>query len=117
MFVGLTGCAMHRVPNVNGYVDGSGAAAAENGVMGGPCETCRNGCRGAAVIHRTVSFTRDQPACPSCACQGRCPCRGAGAGGEEGDPGGPPVGAVTYPYYTVRGPRDFLARNPPSIGP
>jgi hypothetical protein len=30
---------------------------------------------------------------------------------------GPPVGAVTYPYYTVRGPRDFLAKNPPSIGP
>jgi hypothetical protein len=30
--------------------------------------------------------------------------------------GGPPVGTVTYPYYTVRGPRDFLADNPPSIG-
>jgi hypothetical protein len=24
---------------------------------------------------------------------------------------------VTCPYYTVRGPRDFLAPNPPSIGP
>ena len=23
---------------------------------------------------------------------------------------------VAYPYYTVRGPRDFLASNPPSIG-
>ena len=31
--------------------------------------------------------------------------------------GGPPVGTVTYPYYTVRGPRDFLANDPPSIGP
>jgi hypothetical protein len=30
---------------------------------------------------------------------------------------GPPVGQVTYPYYTTRGPRDFLARNPNSIGP
>ena len=30
---------------------------------------------------------------------------------------GPPTGAVTYPYYTVRGPRDFLAKNPGSIGP
>jgi hypothetical protein len=30
---------------------------------------------------------------------------------------GPPVGQVAYPYYTTRGPRDFLARNPPSIGP
>ena len=30
---------------------------------------------------------------------------------------GPPVGQVAYPYYTVRGPRDFLQNNPPSIGP
>jgi hypothetical protein len=30
---------------------------------------------------------------------------------------GPPVGAVTYPYYTIRGPRDFLLNNPPTIGP
>ena len=30
---------------------------------------------------------------------------------------GPATGAVTYPYYTVRGPRDFLAKNPSSIGP
>ncbi len=30
---------------------------------------------------------------------------------------GPPTGAVAYPYYTNRGPRDFLARNPGNIGP
>jgi hypothetical protein len=30
---------------------------------------------------------------------------------------GPPTGAITYPYYTTRGPRDFLAKNPESIGP
>jgi hypothetical protein len=30
---------------------------------------------------------------------------------------GPPTGAVTYPYYTVRGPRDFLAEDMPSLGP
>ncbi len=32
-------------------------------------------------------------------------------------PHGPPVGQVTYPYYILRGPRDFLVDNPPSIGP
>jgi hypothetical protein len=32
-------------------------------------------------------------------------------------PAGPPTGAVAYPYYTTRGPRDFLAKRPPSIGP
>ncbi|MEI6163983.1 MAG: hypothetical protein WCR23_06290 [Planctomycetota bacterium] len=40
---------------------------------------------------------------------------------QSGDPGvgpaGPPTGAVAYPYYSTRGPRDFLAKNPPSIGP
>jgi hypothetical protein len=29
----------------------------------------------------------------------------------------PSAAAVAYPYYTVRGPRDFLVDNPPSIGP
>lgn len=36
---------------------------------------------------------------------------------EVQGPPGPPVGQVAYPYYTTRGPRDFLARNPGDIGP
>jgi hypothetical protein len=31
-------------------------------------------------------------------------------------PQGPSTAQVGYPYYTVRGPRDFLINNPPSIG-
>jgi hypothetical protein len=31
-------------------------------------------------------------------------------------PQGPPSAHVAYPYYTIRGPRDFLLDNPPSIG-
>jgi hypothetical protein len=31
-------------------------------------------------------------------------------------PQGPPSAQVAYPYYTTRGPRDFLMDNPPSIG-
>jgi hypothetical protein len=30
---------------------------------------------------------------------------------------GPPVGQTAYPYYTVRGPRDFLQSNPQPLGP
>ncbi len=45
------------------------------------------------------------------------PARGGGAAMAEAGPSGPPTGAVTYPYYTNRGPRDFLADDPPSIGP
>lgn len=40
-----------------------------------------------------------------------------GVGGTNLGAAGPPTGAVAYPYYTVRGPRDFLDPNPPSIGP
>lgn len=29
---------------------------------------------------------------------------------------GPPTGQVAYPYYSVRGPRDFFVDNPPTIG-
>jgi hypothetical protein len=39
------------------------------------------------------------------------------SGGEYEFAAGPPTGATSYPYYTTRGPRDFLARNPRSIGP
>ncbi|MEZ6103396.1 MAG: hypothetical protein R3E01_31010 [Pirellulaceae bacterium] len=39
------------------------------------------------------------------------------ANGICGRPPGPSSGAVTYPYYTTRGPRDFLMSNPGSIGP
>jgi hypothetical protein len=39
------------------------------------------------------------------------------AGGQYEFAAGPPTGGVTYPYYTNRGPRDFLAKNPRSIGP
>jgi hypothetical protein len=31
-------------------------------------------------------------------------------------PQGPPTPQVAYPYYTTRGPRDFLLDNPPTIG-
>ncbi|MHC4403835.1 MAG: hypothetical protein ACYTG0_29610 [Planctomycetota bacterium] len=46
------------------------------------------------------------------------PCgHGSGLGRRGDDCPGPPSGAVTYPYYTLHGPRDFLARSPRPIGP
>ena len=44
---------------------------------------------------------------------------GFGRGGMPMDGaygGGPPSAQVAYPYYTTRGPRDFLINNPPSVG-
>ena len=64
------------------------------------------------------------------ACGDPSNCESAGLSGLGRDPdcragrmrrsdtaAGPPTGTITYPYYTVRAPRDFLAPNPPSIGP
>jgi len=42
-------------------------------------------------------------------------CRGKAAGGQQQQAGS--GGAVSYPYYTTRGPRDFLETHPQSIGP
>lgn len=47
----------------------------------------------------------------------RCRDRGCRECCEESYAPGPPSGAMAYPYYTVRGPRDFFADNPSSIGP
>jgi hypothetical protein len=71
-----------------------------------------------------------EPSCPNCQqCGGPCGhcgnctpmpncCDGHRAVADQlGGPAGPPCGQVTYPYYTTRGPRDFLLNNPPRIGP
>lgn len=90
----------------------------------GCCDTgcCDSGCCGAG--------------CCDCACNGCDSCQDGGCklsqmAASNGPsmcplgPGdsvydfnpGPPSGQTAYPYYTTRGPRDFLMANPPSIGP
>ncbi|MCA9100978.1 MAG: hypothetical protein R3C10_03005 [Pirellulales bacterium] len=92
-------------------------------------------CHGCGPYH---SGCNDCDSCGSCGggCGGGCVdggcvdggCASCGMGGlhaGRGGPGGPYVtgpddsmgGVVTYPYYTVRGPRDYLAKAPRSIGP
>ena len=82
---------------------------------------------GLAFLGLISAFTGCQSACHDCR-GGRGGLlhhggRGAGAaaGGHhyrpETEPAGGPVGQTAYPYYTLRGPRDFLVDNPPSIGP
>ena len=65
-------------------------------------------------------------ACDACGCQhcGDPNCRNgclarhcAERAAYRGAAPGPLTGAVAYPYYTVRGPRDYFAQNPSSIGP
>ncbi|MEI8375799.1 MAG: hypothetical protein WCJ35_23500 [Planctomycetota bacterium] len=54
--------------------------------------------------------------CANPRCSNRCePCRGNASGAQQQQAG--PGGSVSYPYYTTRGPRDFLETHPQSIGP
>ncbi len=60
-------------------------------------------------------------ACHNCGNQGDS-CPGAAAGvrcrqhSEQGQQQVDPGGVVSYPYYTTRGPRNFLETHPQSIG-
>jgi len=74
---------------------------------------CPDGCRGMCGGHGPMLRNGYCACCgqvgPSCLCS-------AGDQNYNFAPG-PPVGQTAYPYYTVRGPRDFLLANPPKIGP
>jgi hypothetical protein len=103
--------------------------ACENGQcqVGGPCESCgpseacgpggcQPGCRDCAAGHCKKHVGRYGGLAKHHLSHAE---RAALAASDYGatQPAGPPTGAVAYPYYTTRGPRDFLAKNPPSIGP
>jgi hypothetical protein len=54
---------------------------------------------------------------PPCNACGLGICRDGGQAGPALPSQQPPVAAITYPYYTTRGPRDFLQQTPSPIGP
>ena len=102
-----------------------------------PCNDCQSGVCPTACRDGRCRLGQCRTAdCNDCA-DGRCRQRHVGRYGGLGKhhltpeenaelcgsdygatcPPGPPSGAVAYPYYTTRGPRDFLAKCPPSIGP
>jgi hypothetical protein len=103
------GCTGHRHPH--GYVDGNrcfcqGQVPGHCPQPGPHCPLCGHG----------YCCTCCGPPAPGCEC---CPCCGCGPSGDHNytfNPG-PPTGQTAYPYYTLRGPRDFLLDNPPPLGP
>jgi hypothetical protein len=95
------GCNGYQHPH--GYKDNQ-PCLCQNGQCGPTCRCPRCG----------HDYCCSGPA-PGCA----CPFCGCGPSGDQNynfNPG-PPVAQTAYPYYTLRGPRDFLMGNPPSIGP
>ncbi len=75
-------------------------------------------CNGGGGCHlRPGAGYNDQGNCqnggPNCCLRGGGLAGGAGGGDLQAGQGA----TVSYPYYTVRGPRDFLETHPQSIGP
>lgn len=78
---------------------------------------------GGAGLHTPrASYLGDGPVaasmrCPQCHGVG-CPlCTRGGRMAEGSQLADPGAAQVSYPYYTVRGPRDYLNPNPQGIGP
>jgi hypothetical protein len=87
--------------------------------VGGTCGTgCSDACGGACqgMINGIASGGCGNGACGCGPGAGLCP-HGGGYPEYPSFNQGPPVGQVAYPYYTTRGPRDFLHPHPPTIGP
>jgi hypothetical protein len=72
----------------------------------------------AALVLAGLSGCAEDQACRQAAMAQQGCAAGCGRRGD-GPPAtpGPPTGEVTYPYYTLRGPRDFLDSNPRGLGP
>jgi len=109
-----------------GYLAAGGCCAPGGGLcapmMSGTCQHCPENC--------ATCDPGGCGACADCGCEDpggqwffQARCRDGACGGGCGGAcpphcaSGPPTGTITYPYYTVRGPRDFLARAPRPIGP
>ena len=144
LVVGLSGCCGTRGCGPSScLIDGSSGTCADSPETCQPCDT--GGCGSCAQNSGCEAGGQSAQACGCNECRGskggrlrgllssvcpsKCgpcgsggPCAGGGclAGGGQGgcgQAGNNLMSPIAYPYYTLRGPRDFLAKNPPSIGP
>lgn len=90
---GAIGCRPCNLGWQRGGTDYQRFLSSNGGPQGAACGAGTGGC----LAGHVSQYANAQP---------------AGAGGA----GGAPAAQVAYPYYTARGPRDFLMDNPPTIG-
>ena len=113
LLAGLAGC--RSLPTT--WIPAGGHGSGGCGSCGGECSSCGEDCVGGECEPCDTGDCRS--CCPRgailCGLLGRCRC--AHVADSPPVTPGPPTAAITYPYYTNRGPRDFLAGSPPSIGP
>jgi hypothetical protein len=71
----------------------------------------------AALVLAGLSGCAEDQACRQAAGQQGSAAGGGCCNGPTPATPGPPTAEVTYPYYTLHGPRDFLDSNPRGLGP
>jgi len=118
ILAGLSGCAGTGGPGP-ACMTGTCYDAPETCADCGTCATSGN-TLGGGLHSRGLADggMMGDPACCPCGIPG-CPSGPGCLGSKWREPSnpGPPAGAITYPYYTTRGPRDFFASRPRSLGP
>jgi len=82
------------------------------GCLFGNCSPCPTSCSEGISCDAC-----DDSGCGSCAVRPILGCNACGGHGCGACAVAAPAAPPTYPYYTNRGPRDFLVADPPSIGP
>jgi hypothetical protein len=133
------GCASSDCAETTGGCESGCSGGCESGCSGGCGGSCSGGC-GSCGYDPCNIFSSGCGMLGSCGTQCGSGCgqsgrgtkggafgMGGGMGGGRRTPrgwdsqramvSGPATGAVTYPYYTVRGPRDFLTLDSRPIGP
>ena len=114
-FLCVTGC--HVGPGAHGCGPGGGCGGLV-GLLPGGSDCSSGACTTPETLRQDGFAARGGLVGPLADHFGRHH-RGAQShlGAYPGPADGPPTPTVTYPYYTTRGPRDFLRDDPPSIGP
>ncbi len=134
LLVGFSGCCATKSCGPSScLIDGSCGTCAD---CPETCQPCDTGCCGSCAQGQPCGCEPCATGCDPCGCEPcgigngkiRCMlgglwpgnwCHGHGGGLHDrcNQKGYALMSQMDYPYYSLRGPRDFLAKNPPSIGP
>jgi len=119
MLVGATGCSVNRCQSACNSCNSCPPTGGLLGSLG--CRGCLSdqcsvatGCRTCGIGWQHGGLDYSEGLATGHPLHGRPGDQSGGAGGSG--MAGPQGATVAYPYYSVRGPRDFLLDNPPTIG-
>ncbi len=113
LFTTLLGCqSMHYDNSAQLPPAGASGIEGEPGIPGVPADIADVEPQPIVEAEEVVEYEQQA----TCRCRHCMTRAGHQLGMDSMGPGGPATAAVTYPYYTLRGPRDFFLDDPPRLG-